>query len=96
MLPNHHPEASEGVAWAGNDILPDALRVARREIPGGNFVLSDSANLTWVPPHMYETQPTQPTQPANPTDPTDPTRRPNRPNRPNLRGLEHGGHRSGP
>ena len=35
------PEASEGVAWAGNDIIPDALRVARQMVPGGNFVLGD-------------------------------------------------------
>lgn len=42
------------VQWYGNDILPDALRLARRDIPGGNFVLADSTNLTWIPSETFD------------------------------------------
>mmetsp|Transcript_72447 Transcript_72447/g.141976 ORF Transcript_72447/g.141976 Transcript_72447/m.141976 type:complete len:322 (+) Transcript_72447:538-1503(+) len=44
----------ESVEWNGNDILPDALSLARRDVPGGQFVLGDSANLTWVPKAAYD------------------------------------------
>jgi SAM-dependent methyltransferase len=42
------------VQWYGNDILPDALRIARREVPGGTFVLGDSANLTFIPDASFD------------------------------------------
>jgi len=42
------------VEWYGNDILPDALQLARRDIPNGNFYLGDSANLTWIPPSTFD------------------------------------------
>mmetsp|Transcript_14687 Transcript_14687/g.21721 ORF Transcript_14687/g.21721 Transcript_14687/m.21721 type:complete len:346 (-) Transcript_14687:446-1483(-) len=42
------------VEWFGNDILPDALNLARRDISNGQFVLADSANLTWAPANTFD------------------------------------------
>lgn len=47
-------DLSNKVRWFGNDIIPDALRLARRDIPLGQFVLSDSANLTWIPTESFD------------------------------------------
>ena len=47
-------DLSSKVRWFGNDIIPDALRLARRDIPLGQFVLSDSANLTWIPTESFD------------------------------------------
>ena len=36
------------ITWHGNGVLPEALALARCDLPGGAFCLGDSANLTWV------------------------------------------------
>eukprot|EP00588_Corethron_pennatum_P020382 CAMPEP_0194332486 /NCGR_PEP_ID=MMETSP0171-20130528/59299_1 /TAXON_ID=218684 /ORGANISM="Corethron pennatum, Strain L29A3" /LENGTH=365 /DNA_ID=CAMNT_0039094359 /DNA_START=8 /DNA_END=1105 /DNA_ORIENTATION=- len=50
-----HGSCGDGpIRWCGNDILPDALAMARRDVAGGQFVLGDSANLTFVPPGSFD------------------------------------------
>jgi SAM-dependent methyltransferase len=53
-LKNLLPEQSKGVRWYGNDVLPHAIAVARRDIPKGTFCLANSANLSWVPPGIFD------------------------------------------